>query len=142
MVLRLVPLPVSTFGEIAALGLEIHVWCQRCKRARPIPLNSPGLHLRIFAGARFRCTRTLWDGSICNAGGYPIIRPATLLPTDQDAGLADIYCDRCVPPWRALQIDQKREPWRVTPGYVLACPGCRQRLQVRVRQPAWRPTCA
>jgi hypothetical protein len=73
---------------------------------------------------------------------YPPIRPATLLPTDQDAGLADIYCDRCVPPWRALQVDSKREPWRVSPGCVLACPGCRQRLQVRVRQLAWRPTYA
>jgi hypothetical protein len=82
MVLRLVPLPVSTFGEIAALGLEVHVWCLRCKRARPLPLNLPGLHVRPFAGARFRCTRTLWDGAICNAGGYPTIRPATLLPTD------------------------------------------------------------
>jgi hypothetical protein len=71
--------------------------------------------------------------------GYPTIQPATLLSTEQDAGLADIYCDNCVPPWRALQVDPKREPWRVTPGYVLACPGCRQRLQVRVRQPAWQP---
>ena len=97
MALRLVPLPVSTFGEIAALGLEVHVWCQRCKRARPLPLNSPALYARIFVGARFRCARPLWDGSICNAGGIPTIR-------------------RCVPPWCALQIDLKREPWRVPPG--------------------------
>ena len=117
MVLRLVPLPVSTLGEIAALGLEAHV----------------------FAGARFRCTRTLWDGSFCNAGGYLTIRPPTLLPTGQDVGLADIYCDRCVPPWRALQIDPKREPWRVRLGHVLVCPGCRQRLQVRERKRAYQP---
>ena len=124
---------------LAAAALEVHVWCTRCKQSRLVPLNSPALYARILAGSRFRCTRTLWDGSICNAGGYPTIRPATLLSTDQDAGLADIYCDNCVPPWRALQVDPKREPWRVTPGYVLACPGCRQRLQVRVRQPAWQP---
>jgi len=61
MVLRLVPLAVSTFGEIAALGLEIHVWCQRCKQQRLVPLNSPSLYARVFAGSRFRCTRTLWD---------------------------------------------------------------------------------
>jgi len=142
MVLRLVPLAVATFGDVAALGLEVHVWCTRCKQSRPLPLNSPVLYARVLAGSRFRCTRTLWGGSICNAGGIPTIRPATLLPTDQDAALADIYCDRCVPPWRGLQVDPKREPWRTKPGHVLACPGCRQRLQVRVRQPAWRPTYA
>jgi hypothetical protein len=142
MVLRLVPLSVATFGDVAALGLEVHVWCTRCKQSRPLPLNSPVLYARVLAGSRFRCTRTLWSGSICNAGRIPTIRPATLLPTDQDAGLADIYCDRCVPPWRALQVDPKREPWRTKPGHVLACPGCGQRLQVQVRQPAWRPTYA
>jgi len=63
-----------------------------------------------------------------------------LLPTDQDAGLVDIYCDRCVAPWRALQVDPKHEPWQVRPEHVLVCPGCRQRLLMRVRQPAWRPT--
>jgi hypothetical protein len=142
MVLRLVPLPVSTFGETAALGLEVHVWCFHCKRARPIPLNSPALYARIFAGARFRCTRTLWDGSVCNAGGHLTIRPSTLLPAGQDVGMADISCGRCVPPWRALQIDPKREPWRVAPGQALACPGCRQRLEVREREAPWRPTYA
>jgi hypothetical protein len=38
MVLRLAPLAVSTFGEIAALGLEVHVWCLWCKRTRSISL--------------------------------------------------------------------------------------------------------
>jgi hypothetical protein len=142
MVLRLVPLPVSTFGEIRALGLEAHVWCMRCKLDRPIALNSPTLYARAFAGARFRCTRTLWDGATCNAGGYLTIRPPTLLRAGQDVGMADIYCDRCVPPWRALQIDPKREPWRVRPGQALACPGCRQRLQVRGREAPWEPTYA
>ena len=129
MVLRLVPLAVSTFGEIAALGLEVHVWCQRCKQERPVPLNSPALYARVLAGSHFRCTRTLWDGSICNGAGCAAIRPATLLPGGQDDSMANIYCDRCVPPWRALQVDPKREPWRVTPGHVLVCPGCRQRLR-------------
>jgi hypothetical protein len=32
MVLRLVPLPISTFGQVAALEPEVHVWCQRCKQ--------------------------------------------------------------------------------------------------------------
>ena len=53
MVLRLVPLAVSTFGDVAALGLEVHVWCTRCKHAKPLPLNSPALYARILAGSRF-----------------------------------------------------------------------------------------
>jgi hypothetical protein len=73
MVLRLVPLPVSAFGEIAALRLEVHVWCQRCKQARPVPLNSPALYGRSFAGSHFRCTRPLWDGSTCME---PAIQPS------------------------------------------------------------------
>src|SRR5262249_50721896 len=68
----LVPLAVSTFGEIAALGLEAPVWCQRCKQQRPVPLSSPALHVRSFAGSRFRCTRILWDGKVCNG---PAIQP-------------------------------------------------------------------
>ena len=34
--LGLVPLAVATFGEIVALGLQVHVWCQRCKPQRPV----------------------------------------------------------------------------------------------------------
>jgi hypothetical protein len=49
----MVPLPVSTFGGIAAVGLEVRVWYQRCKQARPVALNSPVLYALIFAGARF-----------------------------------------------------------------------------------------
>ena len=80
MVLRLVPLAVATFGDVAALGLEVHVWCTRCKQSRPLPLNSPALFARILAGSRFRCTRTLWDGAICNAGGYPTIVSVVIRP--------------------------------------------------------------
>jgi hypothetical protein len=142
MALRLVPLAISTFGEVAALGLEVHIWCQRSKHQRPVPLNSPALYARIFAGASFRCTRTLWDGKVCMGQATQPFDRRRCCPPIKDAGLADIYCDRCVPPWRALQVDPKREPWRAAPGHVLACPGCRHRLLVQVRQPAWRPTYA
>ena len=80
MALRLVPLTISTFGEVAALGFEVHVWCQRCKQQRAVLLNSPALYVRASAGSRFRCTRTLWDGQVCNGAGRPTIRAATLPP--------------------------------------------------------------
>ena len=34
------PLPVSTFGEMAELGYELHVWCQRCKTPRRAEITS------------------------------------------------------------------------------------------------------
>jgi len=70
------PLPVSTFGEMAELGHELHVWCQRCKTSRRLSITST-LWARPFAGARFRCTRPLWDGRACGgaAVGNPRDRP-------------------------------------------------------------------
>jgi hypothetical protein len=48
MVLRLVPLAVATFGDIAALGLEVRVWCTRCKQSRAVPLTGA-----VCAGVRW-----------------------------------------------------------------------------------------
>ena len=139
MIAQLVTLPVTTFADIAAVGLELWVWCMRCKQDRRVEIAA-ALAARPFAGARFRCTRVLWDGSVCGAGGCPTIRPANLLPTGQDAGAADLYCDRCVPPWRALQVDAQGPPWKLGPGQAFRCPGCRQKVQMRRRQAPWRPS--
>jgi hypothetical protein len=91
MVLRLVPLPVSTFGEIEALELE--AMSGACAaNARDLSRSTRRRCMRrTFAGARFGCAHTLWDGSTCNAGGYLTVRPASLLPPGQDVGMADIY---------------------------------------------------
>ena len=138
MTAQLVSLPVRTFGDVPALGLELWVWCTRCKLNKRLDIG-PELAGRPFAGARFRCQRVLWDGSICGAGGYATIRPPHLLPTDEDIGTADLYCDRCVPPWQALQLDARQPPWKLEAGQAFRCPGCRQRVLMRVRQAAWRP---
>ena len=68
------PLPVLTFGEVAELGLELHVWCQTCKTSRRIEITS-ALQVRQFAGARFRWERVLWDGRLCGGSGVPSMRP-------------------------------------------------------------------
>ena len=71
MALRLVPLAVSTFGEIAALGPEVPRLVPALQAGTTPAAQLAGTVSRIFAGARFRCTRTLWDGAMCNGGGYP-----------------------------------------------------------------------
>jgi hypothetical protein len=43
------PLPVRTFGEILAHGLEVEVWCTRCKSWGRADLT--GRHGQRFAGA-------------------------------------------------------------------------------------------
>ena len=67
MVLRLVPLSASTFGEIAALGARGPRLGATGASVRPISLNLPALYARIFSGGRFLRMRTLWDAHLCVA---------------------------------------------------------------------------
>jgi hypothetical protein len=50
------PLPFTTFGEIAALGLEAEVHCSSCYRQTKVDLADRRLHDRVFAAAPFRCS--------------------------------------------------------------------------------------
>src|SRR5215813_2306218 len=84
------PLPVLTFGEMAELGHELHVWCQRCKTSRRLEIAS-SLWARPFAGARFRCTRPLWDGRACGGSGVLSIRPADR--ATPGAKYANLHCE-------------------------------------------------
>jgi hypothetical protein len=48
------PLPITTIGDIARHGLELHVYCARCHATRRISIDSDeGLQARNFATARF-----------------------------------------------------------------------------------------
>jgi hypothetical protein len=48
---RRVPLPVMTFADLAAFGLEIHVWCLRCHTTRQVEIPADRLGGRFARGA-------------------------------------------------------------------------------------------
>ena len=133
------PLPASTFGEMAELGHELHVWCQRCKTSRRLSITST-LWARRFAGARFRCTRPLWDGRACGGSGVPSpsIRPAGRAAPG--ARYANLHCEGCVPPWEILEINHRSPPWSLPAGGRFLCPACGGEVDVREHGPPWRPT--
>jgi hypothetical protein len=134
---KLRPLPISTFGEIAELGHELHVWCQTCKTSRRIDIT-PGLWARQFAGARFRCERVLWDGRTCGGSGVPSVRPSTRAAIGTIC--ADLYCKGCVPPWEILEIDHRSPPWSLPTGVRFSCPACASLVDMCEHRPPWRPT--
>jgi hypothetical protein len=53
---KLLPLPFTTFGAIAALDLKATVYCSRCYQHRPINPAAEHLRDRCFATTRFRVT--------------------------------------------------------------------------------------
>ena len=80
-------LPFKTFGEIAALGLEIEVHCSSCYRQTKVDLADRRLNDRVFAAAPFRCSGMRDRGFAvplqpCRAPGFVYIKPAVLLHAD------------------------------------------------------------
>ena len=134
---KLRPLPISTFGEVAELGHELHVWCQTCKTSRRMDITS-ALWARQFAGARFRCERVLWDGRICGGSGLPSMRPAVRAPVG--AKYVNLHCKGCVPPWEILEIDHRSPPWSLPAGVRFVCPACGGQIDMREHGPPWRPS--
>jgi hypothetical protein len=58
-------LPFSTFSDLHAQGFEVQVNCLRCHHRVMVDINAPTLRDRQFAGSRFRCQRTRYDGETC-----------------------------------------------------------------------------
>jgi len=131
MVLQRLPLPIAKLGDIEPLCLGLWAWCTRCKLERRVTIGAT-LSVRPLAGAKFRC-------STCGSVGCPTIRPPVRRLADEAAGLADIYCEQCVPPWSILEVDSSREPWKLMRGQAFTCPGCRRSTKYMVRQAPWRP---
>jgi hypothetical protein len=131
------PLPVASLGEMAELGHELHVWCQRCKTSRRIEITS-ALWARPFAGARFRCARILWDGKACSGSGVASLRPSVRAAIG--ARYANLHCESCVPPWEILEIDHRSPPWSLPAGMRFRCPACGGMVAMREHGPPWRPT--
>ena len=126
-------LPFSTFGEIAALGLEVDVYCARCRAFRRLDLCNERLCHRCFAGAPFRCWR-------CGGPGFPKVRPAELMPVGGAVTLAYLFCRRCA--WEIDQAQLDRPPWSVSDlksGDRFRCPGCSGRVDWHIHGPTWRP---
>jgi hypothetical protein len=72
---KLLPLPFTTFGETAALGLKATVYCSRCYQHRPIDPAADLLRDRCFATTRFRCCEIRYTGDVCGCLGSVAIKP-------------------------------------------------------------------
>jgi hypothetical protein len=86
------PLPFTTFGEIAALGLKATVYCSACYEHRPIDPTAEHLRDRYFATTRFRCTKVRYTGAVCGCPGSAEIEPSVLLPVGGEDTLAFLFC--------------------------------------------------
>ena len=121
------PLPFTTFGEIAAHGLEVHIYCPRCYTTHRIDPTAERVRDRCFAGTRFRCTSTRYTGEACGGIGSPEIELPEGERVRAGSGIeyAELHCPRCVPPWRIAQIDPNVPPWSVMRrGDRFRCPAC------------------
>ena len=107
------PLPFTTFGEIAALGLKAMVYCPGCYEHRPIDLDAEHLRDRCFATTRFRCTKIRYTGDVCGCPGSVEIEPSVLLPVGGGNTLAFLYCSTCLPSWEINHVPIARPPWSV-----------------------------
>lgn len=62
-------LPFVTFGDVAAAGFEISVYC-RCCRSALLDATSDTLRDRLLCGARLRCSTVFWDGTPCTGSAH------------------------------------------------------------------------
>ena len=131
------PFPFRTFDEIAALDLEVQIYCPKCYRyAGPIDLADPRLRGRVFTRTRFVCSRVrqLFDATppaACGCLGSIVIRQrfADGIPPGRSIPWCSIACPTCVPYWEVSQAAPHLPPWNkvwTRPGGIsLACPTCR-----------------
>jgi hypothetical protein len=130
--------PFRTFDDIAALGLEVHIYCPSCYRyVGPIDLGDKRLRGRSFIGARFTCQQALRiyndARQVCGCLGHVIVRPrpADFIPPNKSTPWCSISCPRCVPTWEVSQAARHLHSWNgiwTEPGVRLACSVCRSVL--------------
>jgi hypothetical protein len=146
---KLHPLPFTTFGEIAALGLEVEVRCAGCRHEVKFDPADEQLRNRPFAGAPFRCTATIQrytahPAYICGRPGHVYIRPHERLQVGGPVTLAFLFCRRCAPyGWQINHVQLDQPPWSATrfgPDDRFRCPACHGRVDWHIHGPAWRPT--
>ena len=139
------PLPLTTFGELADLGLKAAVYCSRCYEHRRIDPAAEHLRGRCFAKTRFRCTKIRYTGEVCGCPGTVEIEPAVLLPVGGEVTLAFLFCTTCAPSWQVSRVPIDQPPWsavRRERGDRFRCPGCRKPIAWHIHGPTWRPDMA
>jgi hypothetical protein len=132
------PLPLTTFGELAPLGLVAAVYCSRCYETRRI--DAERLRDLCFATARFRCAKIRYTGEVCGCPGLVSIAPTTPLPCGGSDTLAFLWCNRCA--WEINHVPIDQPPWSVVRWQKHArfrCPGCGTRVEWHIYGPTWRP---
>jgi hypothetical protein len=135
--------PLTTFGEIAALGLNATVYCSRCYEHRPIDPAAEHLRDRCFATTRFRCTKIRHTGDVWGYPGSVQIEPSVLLPVGGKDTLAFLSCSTCLPSWEINHVPIDKPPWSVVNregNDRFKCPGCGKAVAWRIHGPTWRPT--
>ena len=123
---KLLPLPFTTFGEIAALDLKATVYCSRCFQHRPIDPAAEHLRDRCFATTRFRCCEVRYTGDVCGCPGSVAIKPSVLLPVGGKGTLAFLFCVTCEPSWEINHVPIDKPPWSAvnrTNNDRFKCPG-------------------
>jgi hypothetical protein len=134
------PLPFTTFEEIAALGLELHVHCPSCHATRRLTIECQPWRDRRFATARFRCRAVSWRREICDSPGAVQVRPAKLLPIGGAVTLAFLFRRRCT--WSIDRVQLDQPPWstaRMASGDRYCCPACGGRVNWHIHGPTWCP---
>jgi hypothetical protein len=137
---KLLPLPFTTFGEIAAFGLKATVYCPGCYEHRPIDPTAEHLRDHGFATARFRCTQIRYTGAVCGCLGSVAIKPSVLLGGKDT--LAFLFCVTCEPSWEINHVPIDQQPWSAvnrSSNDRFRCPGCGKAVAWRIHGPTWRP---
>ncbi len=140
---KLLPLPFTTFGELAAHGLKAKVYCSSCYEHRPIDATAGQLRHRCFATIRFRCTRIRHTGAVCGCPGSVEIEPTAVLPVGGADALAFLSCGTCLPSWEINYVPIDQPPWSVVNrerGDRFRCPSCLRGAAWCIHGPTWRPT--
>jgi hypothetical protein len=141
-------LPFTTFGEIAALDLEVEVRCAGCGHEVKIDPAGEQLRNRPFAGAPFRCTATIkrytaHPAYTCGQPSHVYIRPRERLQVGGPVTVAFLFCRRCAPyGWQIDQVQLDKPPWSATRLGLddrFRCPTCRGRVDWHIHATRWLP---
>jgi hypothetical protein len=133
-------LPFTTFDQVAALGLEVEIYCRRCHHQAKADPASPQLRGKRFVDVRFRCHQTvkLWTAEParrCDSLGCLTIKPPAdkAIRPGQSILHAYVGCGTCVPGWSIAQARRDDPLWKPIwdkegPRNRIGCPGCGHKL--------------